>query len=426
MKEVMKNKLSKIQELEDRRLLKDILNYSFAELIDYCDSSYDRLTKNVYDQIEGEEKSYKIYTTIIEADQYDPIDQFMFPMREDDLKEENQLTDTILNTLREKGTAIIGRTFLQCDYIELRNILEKGTQYQGEIVTETGSFPVTITLQKSEAYTSCISELYFDFLANGLEWTSVNAPYIQKYVDFVITGCEGLPSGEEVEKVKVHLGEAEEFRHDNMIPVWNLQPVELQSTNFPIPTQDNIHYQHKITLSEKNVSYNHIVRFGRENKYDGYCVRDSESVSIILNLDTIDYWPAYFIKEKDEEVIYDYPYPLITNGCHDTFMVHYVKKQSKTIRTKAELMRKMLSYETSSVLKIKDITFLEPQTEWESETYSLNPFIEEDIRKDIRKQIMLVDFEVANKNYMTRDIMSFLLSEVQSYFPEYKCEGRML
>lgn len=425
MKEVMKNKLSRIQDLDDRRLLKDILNYTFNELIDYCDSSYDKLVHTVYDQMEGEQKVHKIYTTICNVDEYDPIDQFMFPMRQEDLEQKNQMTDDILSALQEKGTAMIGRTFLQYDYLELCNLLAKDAKYPGKIVTESGSYPVEITLKKCDAYISCIEDLYFDYLANGMKWTSVNDPYIQKFVDFVITECADLPSGEEVMSVNVDLGDAEQYRFNHMIPLWNLEPVQLQSTNFPIPTQDNIHFQHKITLSEKNSSYDYIVRFGRANQYDGYCVRDSESVSIILNLDTIDYWPAYNVKEKEEGIIYDYPFPMISNGCHDNFMVRYVKNQGKVIRTKAELMRKLLSYEAAKQVKICEISFLEPEEDFLEETYSLNPFIEEDIRKGSDKKIMLVEYETAEQNYMARDIMSFLLSEVQSYFPEYKCEGRM-
>lgn len=426
MKEVLKNKLSKIQDLDNRRLLKDILNYTFSELVDYCDTSYDKLVKSVFDQMEGEQVNHKIYTTICKKEDYDPVDQFMFPMRQEDVEPFQLETDMVLQSIKETGTAIVGRTFLQCDYMELKKILDQNTAYQGMLVTESGSHPVTIHLKKSEVYSSCISDLYFDYLANGLEWMSINAPYIHKFADFIVTACEGLPAGEEILEVQVTLGEAEEYRKDGMIPLWNLEAVQLQSTNFPIPTQDNIHFQHRITLSEKNIAYQYIVRFGRKNEYDGYCMRDSESVSIILELDTIDYWPAYFVKKKDEDVLYDYAYPLISNGCYDTFMVRYSKNQGKVIRTKAELMRKLLSYETSEGFRIENIRFLEPEEEIVTETYPLNPFIEEDIRKDSSKKIMLVEYEAQKQDYMTRDRMSFLLSEVQSYFPEYRCEGRML
>lgn len=426
MKEVIKNKLSRIQDLEERRLLKDILNYTFSEMIDYCDASYQHLVDAVFDQMDSDKMTHKIYTTISKVEDYDPIDSFMYPMKPEDIEKRKHMTDDILYALQEKGTAIIGRTFLQCDYLELEKILEAGKIYAGEIVTESGRYPVHIKLQLSSDYISCISDLYYDYLANGIEWTTVNAPYIYKFVDFAIQECAGLPAGEEIETVHVDLGEAQEFRYDNMIPLWNLESIQMQSTNFPIPTKDNIHFQHKITLNEKNTAYNYIVRFGRKNEYDGYCVRDSESVSIILALDTIDYWPAYRIKDKDEEVIYDYQFPLISNGCHDTFMVRYAKNESKIIHTKAELIRKVLSYEAVEGVKVSDITFIEPGNELVPETYPVNTFIEEDIRKDSSKKVMLIEYTAGHKDYMTRDLMSFVLSEVQRYFPEYKCEGRML
>ena len=425
MKEVIKNKLSRIQDLDDRRLLKDILNYTFAEMIDYCDNSYDRLVKSVFDQMDSDKMTHKIYTTICKADDYDPIDSFLHPMKQEDIEDRAVMTDDILNTLQQKGTAVIGRTFLQCDYLEIKKILEAKESYKGELVTESGTHPVTITLKLCEEYLDVIAELYYDYLANGIEWTTVNSPYLYKFVDFVIEDGEGIPEGEEVTKVRVDLGQAEECRLDNMIPLWNLELMQLQSTNFPIPTNDNVHFQHKITLNERNTAYNYIVRFGRHNEYDGYCIRDNESVSIILSLDTIDYWPTYFIKDKEEDVPYDYPYPLISNGCHDTFMVRYAKNEAKVIHTKAELIRKVLSYEAADGMKVLDISFLEPGSVIELETYPVNPFIEEDIRKDSSKKILLIEYSTANENWMTRDIMSFVLSEVQRYFPEYRCEGLM-
>lgn len=426
MKEVMKAKLSRIQDLDDRRLLKDILNYTFSELIDYCDTSYDNLVKSVYDQMEGEQVTHKIYTTVCKLEEYDPVDPFLYPMLASDTERNPLETDTVLQCIKDTGRAVIGRTFLQCDYLELKQILEADIHYHGKIVTESGSFTVSVQLAKCEDYASKIAELYYDCLANGLEWTSVNAPYIHKFVDFVITACEGLPAGEEIQEVQVTLGDAEQYRMDNMIPLWNLEPVQLQSTNFPIPTQDNIHFQHRIMLQEKNISYKYLVRFGRDNKYDGYCVRDSESVSIILEQDTIDYWPAYLVKEKVEGILYDYSYPLFSNGRKDSFMVRYAKSQGKVIRTKAELMRKLLSYEVSGEFQIAGLEFLEQAQVNNAETYSLNPFIEEDIRKDSQKKVMEVIFQSRKQDYTTRDNMSFLLSEVQSCFPEYKCEGRLL
>lgn len=425
MKEVIKNKLSRIPELEDRKLLKDILNYTFSEMIDYCDNSYDTLVKSVFDQMDSDKTTHKIYTTICKVSDYDPIDPFLHPMKQEDIEKNEIATDDILNTLQQKGTAVIGRTFLQCDYLEMKRILEAKESYVGEVVTESGTHKVTIKLTSCEQYLDIIAELYHDYLANGIEWTTINAPYLYKFVDFVIEEGEEIPAGEVIEKVRVNLGDIEGYRIDDMIPLWNLELVQLQSTNFPIPTRDNVHFQHKITLNERNTAYNYIVQFGRKNEYDGYCVRDSESVSIILNLDTIDYWPAYYIKDKEEDVPYDYPFPLISNGTYDTFMVRYTKNEAKVIHTKAELIRKILSYEASEGMKIQGISFVEQGAVTKDETYPVNPFIEEDIRKDDSKKVMLVEYTVAKEDWLTRDIMSFLLSEVQRCFPEYRCEGLM-
>ena len=61
-------------------------------------------------------------------------------------------------------------------------------------------------------------------------------------------------------------------------------------------------------------------------------------------------------------------------------------------------------------------------------TYALNPFMSDNVRSEQGKQVMMLSFQRSEASlsvpeYLLSDLMSFLVSEVQMHFPEYKCEG---
>ena len=62
-----------------------------------------------------------------------------------------------------------------------------------------------------------------------------------------------------------------------------------------------------------------------------------------------------------------------------------------------------------------------------TETYSMNDFILDEIREDeYEKRLVLLFRKKSALTFLLRDIMSFLVSEVQLMYGEYRCEGRLL
>ena len=62
-----------------------------------------------------------------------------------------------------------------------------------------------------------------------------------------------------------------------------------------------------------------------------------------------------------------------------------------------------------------------------SETYSMNDFILDEIREgEYEKRLVLLFRKKSALTFLLRDIMSFLVSEVQLMYGEYRCEGRLL
>lgn len=62
-----------------------------------------------------------------------------------------------------------------------------------------------------------------------------------------------------------------------------------------------------------------------------------------------------------------------------------------------------------------------------SETYSMNSFILDEIREDEYKKRLVLLFRKKNtQDFLLRDVVSFLVSEVQLMYGEYMCEGKLL
>ena len=70
---------------------------------------------------------------------------------------------------------------------------------------------------------------------------------------------------------------------------------------------------------------------------------------------------------------------------------------------------------------------LEPSTDVYSQTYPMDDFILDELRTEKAGMAMTLTFSSPQPDhFLTMDIMSFLVSQVQSLFPEYICQGKLV
>ena len=59
-------------------------------------------------------------------------------------------------------------------------------------------------------------------------------------------------------------------------------------------------------------------------------------------------------------------------------------------------------------------------------TYSMDSFIEDEIRIGANRSKLIFKFKATDKEfYLNRDIMSYILSRIQWQLPEFECIGEM-
>ena len=95
------------------------------------------------------------------------------------------------------------------------------------------------------------------------------------------------------------------------------------------------------------------------------------------------------------------------------------------IKTRTELVRFFKSFQCS-----KFLNFVDAQVKNKSrkiETYSTEKFIDYEYRTGDRAQTFEFSFRPTDEDfYLNRDIMSFLVTEIQHLFPEYQCVGKLV
>lgn len=93
------------------------------------------------------------------------------------------------------------------------------------------------------------------------------------------------------------------------------------------------------------------------------------------------------------------------------------------MRTRAELGRFIRGFGLEDFAVYQDC-ITAGQFPGERETYSMNSFIEDEIRDTTVQKKLLLRFQPGKKEaWLQRDVASFLVSEVQRLYPEYDCGG---
>ncbi|MBQ3544186.1 MAG: hypothetical protein IJA34_04275 [Lachnospiraceae bacterium] len=421
MKDLINRRINNIQSLEDRKLFRDIISQAFMEMVDYQDREIEAIKESFFDEMNINHTRPVICGTVIKQYEYDETDNFMFPMCMEDIKGSEYSPEDINNTLKEGKSYMIGKTLLKCDFKALDEICSSNKQYNGKIYTNEGEIPVKVRLSRYNSYKDIVSHMYNVFVKNGLEWVTPNLPYIHKFVSFMLDEPINLSDNAVIDRIEVNLEKLEEYRLDDVFPVWNLEYTHIQSINFPIATYDNVLKEHRFDVYDLP-SYCYIPDFADE--YNGYVKRNKEHISVIIPENEISEWPMYKLHPAEKGKNYIYVNKIYDNSPSENFSDGYLNSGRKGIRTKGEMMRILSSFKVSDMFKIYDCQIVNNSNQ-ESYTYSINDGIFDEIRtsESIRKTLIVYyDYKYEN-DYLSADIISFLVSELQQYIPDMRCIG---
>ncbi|EHS56367.1 hypothetical protein [Paenibacillus sp. Aloe-11] len=436
MKELVQDRLSKMDDLEQRRLLKNMMAGVFMNLVEYQEEMTRQLERRVFEEIENTEEKFDVYVSLTSREDYDPIHEFLYPVLPSDTEDKKVDISRVAEVVREGGAMPLFTLFLEMETERIAALVHSKRIFAGMLVTETGNYPIRFRLEHNRSYILEIEKLYHMFLQNGMPWKTINHPYAHKFVDCVLIGGDGEPAAhEEIHEITISLEEFDAFKKGDVFPLWNIERLSLKNSGFPIPAMDRVNFEHVLPLRKTGPEHGYLID-GAEGDIR-YIKRTEEELTIVTPRDKSGEWNVLKVTKPVTTRLSRQTYPVLSNRRQDSFLGRYAGKQAVIVRAKAEITRIVNSFEAAQGLELErvdiwggtgrnDISNLVSKTQ----TYPLNPFVSDNVRTVEGKQIMRLGFRrgseeaaPASPAYMLSDLMSFLVSEVQMYFPEYKCEG---
>ncbi len=417
-------KLNKISDLEDRAVLKKIMTSVFASLEEYTKESYDNIEKRVFNELQIEKDKYDVYSCICPLEEVDPISDFFYPMVSEDLEKPEYEIKDIINALENNEELFLFKVFLDCDYLKCQEIIENGELLRGTIRTNKRIHEAYFNLGINNQYKDKIEELYKYTIMNNIRWKTQNIPYAYKMMNVSLVRCiDEVNHDEVIEEIDVDFGEYDEYVRYNMVPLWNIKEEILQVNGFPVPCKDKVNWEYNILLEDSDRDA-YIIKLN-DNSRNAISFYNNK-IGIITSDSDMTKWNVLKIIEYNEEEVKKYKYPIASNAVDDSYVNKVAWKSSYRIKTRTELNRIVNSFVDSKKLKLVNVTLNEEGLE-NKETYDANFFIIDELREEVTNRYMIFDFSpVDEANILNRDILSFIMSEIQYIYPEYKCEGRLI
>ncbi|NFT99359.1 normocyte-binding protein [Clostridium botulinum] len=419
-------KLNEINDLNDRVMLKKILNSAFNSLEQHSEDRFNDLEERVFDEIQYLEEKYNVYSTIIDRKHLDVTNEFLFPVIEEDTEEKIYDVKTIINNLNDNVSSKMFNIFLKCDYSIFKQFISNNSEITGTIETNKKIHKAYFKVKANIEYKEKINTLYKCFINNNIMWKTVNMPYINKIAQIFLTKCEDqIDEEEESVKINIDFGDYSKYIKYDMVPLWNIKEIKLKCAGFPVPCIDKVNFEHDISIEKEGTNHGYLVNLDEENM--DYVTIKKNYISITSKISASSPWLVYKIVNYKEDNTKKDNYEIMSNYKNVNFSNRFLFNNRYVIKTKSEIAKLINSFEASKHLRFRDLKIEELKFHEDKETYDANDFIIDEIREDNIKKSLVLYFEAKNKEYyLNNDILSFLVSEIQIIYPEYKCEGRLI
>ncbi|MBD5552688.1 MAG: hypothetical protein HDQ96_16230 [Lachnospiraceae bacterium] len=425
MKAYIEKRMLEITDLEERKLFKKTVGDILLSLYDYNKESYKKLEKQILEECSLSQEKYAIYVTMTDRRHYDATDNFMHPMRPDDIKEEKVSYQDIQSALSKKEELKLYTIFFQGSTSQIYKLLhQKERVFQGRIRTEKREYNATFLVRQNREYINMIEALYYIFGANYRTWFTVCTAYITKMLDVYLCDAEKIEGKEEVLEIWIDFKEYSELVQYDVIPLWNLKPLTEKTSTYPNPCIDKINYEHQIFSQKLDPKCEYLIR--NTDVETTNIRRLNGDLFITCPINQPCEWQMYQVCQCSGKE--NYPYPVLSNQYKDSFSGSVTEMFRKSIKTKGEMARLIESFDYGAYVTFSGFSICESlPEECIPGNYNMDGFIRDEIRTGGFRQALIIDFSAKDPAcYLNEDIMSFLVTQVQRVFPEYHCAGRLI
>ncbi len=402
-REYLQKQLGGIRDIEERKEARELLLEGFLVLYTLAEGKFKALEERIDKELTLPGKAFAIYTTIVKKGDRDPINGFWYPLCPADLK---SASDEGRKTIYLAGNDASVKAFLQ--QMQLLGTEEK-----------TGRM-VNFRLQKASRYEDCIKKLYGLFQANQIPWQTVPMGHLERFVDLVAE--EEVSSAE---SFVFDYGQWKEIVKEDILPLWNVEEIQVESQEFRRPCLDEVIYEHIYALGVKEQEECGILV---ETEEELLSVRYEENrVLVKTRREELGEVKLYLLHQLEVNSSYGYTDSVLSNKRQDSLAARYLQKAGRFIQTPAELGRKVRELSGDFGIELLNYTILDEVRE-ESLKADMNDCLGNSLFPQDKRNILLFTFgwkkEGGLPEYLQESWLRYLLSQLQLEYLEYQCRGR--
>jgi hypothetical protein len=404
------DRIKKITEPVQQKYLHDVLHEVFKGYVEYSNSKYLELEKRIETEIPDDFKNYYIYTAAAKRDDFTGLSNFWSEVC--GLPED------------ETEASVFKRIFVNCGHELIKPYIDKFIT--ADIKTDKNEYTgVRLKVKFSQVYQDGIKRLYDIFALNGRQWLTINCPFMFKFLDLIDEGGS-VPKDETVTEYILKDFGIDKYIINDMVLLWNVHKYSVKSKANPYPTKNMLRCEHKIKLEHIESEYL-FSGAGLEN-FEILKYRDRENIISLIS-DGAE-------GNDDGEIIV---YRIAENPDNNVRLAFLPQSNLRQMRhtdrqagkygsvfTRAELERICGSYGSiGSSLRLADVS-VDGFEDCEG-CRDLNYFIKIN-NIDMFKKNLVLKFNALDEtdDIFLHEKMWFLVSEIQLYFNEYKCIGKII
>lgn len=405
-------RLKEIDDLDERRQAKEVLWDGLGKIIHCMEKKYQELERRVYKETEVPVGCYEVISTIIRKEDYDPTNETLFPVCLEDLQEETEGWE-----IAENGI-YIGTIFLKADEKTARKF-ENAGDFSGTYGEESVRKAI-FHVRRAQRYRDRVELLYHAFRDNHVSWETVHSGYLDKFYDVFMESIGQLDMLAELACIKVNYGEYGEFIRQDIIPLWNVEQISFDSTDFMLPCIDGIYYEHEFDIRDADPKDGYLV----VANIDILEIRHEEGKILMKTKEeTFEDWQALRIVQKQTEKSLDYIAPLLSNHRKDSYFRRISGETPARLLTKADLFRRVAELDIGEYIEMTGYKLCNNVADYPKEE-GMDWFVEDGLFPMESRRVLVLEFaEKSSGHYLNDSMVRFAVSRIQLEVEEYRCVG---
>lgn len=411
----LNERLMEIGDENEKNALKEIVRETLIPFYHHTEEAYLELERRLLQSKNDTSGRFEVFIGLMDRNKVDITDESFFPMQYRDIHKKVVEIEPLKEHLRKHQPYTVMQVFLQMDATMIDQIKKEHRVFKGVICTETEEYSALFQVRQNRAYLEQISDLYQVFVDNGIQWNTICAPYLFKFFDVTVirTDC---PFDDEIIEMEVDFDEYQEYVKYDCIPMWNVKMINESSGAYPSFVKNAVRYEHCIYRERLKQNCDYLVKKNDTKIWNVFHL--DGDIHIICDSDKPQKWELLEFNYGASNKKNDFP----------VFGNHKNNREiPRLIHTYGELRRYIKEMGYEEYLELTDILPVERYPEREGHTYSMDWFLEDEIRNAAYRPIMVFQFMPAEQgNYLNEDIMSYLVSKIQWQLPEYVCVGELV